>query len=116
MEIRDKGKKAVILLATTGLGLFSAIGLARLSLKGRSREWDLKSIRSREAALQKEVGERLRCVECEYCKKRIYAPFFSKPVKHWVPLYCKKFRFSLSADVNIRCGAMLPEDAQREGR
>lgn len=114
MKIKGNSKKAGAIFGAVGIGLVSLLGLTSLSRKMKMDFKRPKSLAKREEALRVQFGERLKCIHCKYCKRRLYSPFSPHPVKHWVPLYCKKFRFSLPPDVNVRCGAMLPEDAQRE--
>lgn len=116
MEINDKTKKIGAVFGTIGIAIISTAGFLKLIKKKKPNSLRLKTLEKREEALHAQYGERLRCVYCKYCKRRLYAPFFSHPVKHWVPLYCKKFMFTLPPDVKLRCGALLPEDAQREGK
>ena len=115
MEIKKEYKKAAAILGAVGLSCASAFGLFNLARKSTLSMAHPKALKKREELLRAQAGDRLMCVKCKYCKKRIYSPFFSRPVQHWVPLYCKKFKFTLNGDIHLRCGAMLPEDAQREG-
>lgn len=114
MKIKETGKKVGAVFGAVGIGLISFVGLVNLAKKNKIKLPRPKTLNEREEILRAQFGERLKCVHCKYCKRRLYSPFFPHPVKHWVPLYCKKFMFSLPPDVNLRCGAMLPEDAQRE--
>jgi len=114
MGIKDEYKRMGAIFGAVGFGLVSVFSLFNLSKKGMMPFQRPKSSEEREELLHAQFGERLKCVQCKYCKRRIYFPFFSRPVKHWVPLYCKKFMFTLNGDVRLRCGAMLPEDAERE--
>lgn len=116
MEMKDKTKKIGAVMGAMGIAFISAVSLTKFLKKRSSPTLGAKALEKREEELQSQYGERLKCVHCKFCKKRLYSPFFSRPVKHWVPLYCKKFLFTLPADVTLRCGALLPEDAQREGK
>lgn len=56
----------------------------------------------------KKNGKKLRklCINCSYCKTKIYRPFYgSYELASRIPVYCRKFRCKLSGDSSARCCA-----------
>ena len=58
---------------------------------------------------------RKRCLECSYCVKRTYTPFYyTKDLSHPIPKYCKKFKVQLNGNISLRCIAKLNSNALYE--
>ena len=63
---------------------------------------------------QKEHGKKLRrlCLHCEYCKTRLYRPFYnSYELASFLPSYCRKLRRSLPSNSQQRCVAKYASQA-----
>lgn len=62
----------------------------------------------------KQYGPRMLCMDCKFCKTRLHRPFYnSNMMATYHPSYCSKFRIELKWDINLRCQARRPEDAER---
>lgn len=63
-------------------------------------------------------GVRARCVTCRYCKTRVYHPFstpaYRNAMTSVIPVYCKRFRVSLSYKPEQRCVAEVAWQAVYE--
>lgn len=67
-----------------------------------------------ERKLMQSLGRRKACIDCKYCKKYKYRPFYgSTAFSYDLPSYCSKFRIKLNKDVNQHCVSMIPEFAER---
>lgn len=70
--------------------------------------------RKRERECTREYGARLKCMNCTYCRRRLYRPFRnSYTLAHYIPAYCSKFRVQLAH--GSQCVARTPEGAERTG-
>lgn len=60
-------------------------------------------------------GPRRQCVDCKYCKTKIYKPFYrSCALAQIVPVYCRKFHKKLTENSELRCIAELAKHAEYE--
>ena len=73
-------------------------------------EWFYQEKKNREYI--KKMGRRLRrrCVDCSYCRTKLYRPFHTAKYRNaftsYIPSYCRKFHTSLKPDENLRCIAI----------
>ena len=69
-----------------------------------------------EKELTEQNGNRLRCLDCPYCKKYIHRTFYtSNALSYWAPIYCRKFKIKfMSGQLGQRCQAKDPKKAMRE--
>lgn len=69
---------------------------------------------AKEKQLRRIYGNRLKCMNCKYCKRFLYRPFYySLQCASYLPSYCKKFRQPLPHEMNTICIARNPEMAER---
>ena len=69
-----------------------------------------------EKQLREQVGNRMLCIKCSYCKKRFYKPFrTSYHLSTYVPIYCRRFKKPLPLGTALLvCQADDPLKAMRE--
>lgn len=76
---------------------------------------DYRKRNQKEKELLKIEGPRLNCINCDYCKRKLYKPFYnSYHGAQYVPSWCRKFQIKLPWDTSCRCKAYLPEQAERQ--
>ena len=84
-----------------------AIGVPLIILCESFTDWLAREKRNRKFV--KTNGRRLRrkCVDCPYCRKKLYRPFHTPKFRNlmvaYVPTYCRKFRVPLNRDDSLRC-------------
>lgn len=100
----------LIVFAPMAIGLF--IGLVLNFINRKTDRIELIYI--------EQYGKRINCVDCKYCKKSLYRPFYSEKYKNYfaqyVPRYCYYIKQQLPSDINITCLVKEPEYAIRENR
>lgn len=90
-----------------GLFLYEMIPTIYLGLKSSKSNIKL------EKELREKYGQRLTCINCSYCKKRLYRPFYnSMQLASYVPTYCRKLKMPLGSNTTL-CQAKNPEQAER---
>ena len=69
-----------------------------------------------EKQLREEVGNRMLCIHCPYCKTRFYKPFRTTyHLSSNVPIYCRRFKKPLPLGTALLvCQADDPLKAMRE--
>ena len=73
----------------------------------------IKQIKA-EKVFSKEYGPRKQCVDCSYCKTKLYRPFYnSDTFAQRIPSYCRKYKRALPSKMETRCIAKA-EYAMRE--
>ena len=87
-------------------------------LVGHIAELMRRNRRNREWELEHSPGERLRCMECRYCRVKVHHPFSTPSYRNAMvsryPAYCRRFRRPLNGNPNTRCNAEESRQAMYE--
>ena len=96
-----------------GIILFVAVGVLISVLLKISKA--NSQIAKNDKQLREEVGERMLCINCPYCKKRYHKPFHTNNhLASYEPIYCRRFKMSLPTGRTLLvCQANDPRKAMR---